>query len=89
MTESELNFIDENITFYQIEKLVMKYIGEFNYTNDHVSIYKNKEYTVTIYINNRCILELGLGIPSIDFGSCYEKMKNKEELINTELIIKK
>ena len=67
--------------------MVIKYINEFNYTYDHVSIYKNKEYTITIYINNRCILELGLGIPSIDFGTCYEKMKNKEELINTELII--
>ena len=87
LTESEVYFINEDTTFDQIEKLVMKYISEFNYTYDHVSIYKNKEYTITIYINNKCILELGLGIPSIDFGLCYEKVKNKEGLINTELIL--
>jgi hypothetical protein len=75
LTENEVNYINENITFNGIEKLVIKYIYEFNYTNDHVSLYKNGDYTITIYINNKCILDLGLGIPEINFGSCYEKMK--------------
>jgi len=42
---------------------------------------------MTIYIKNKCILELGLGIPEIDFGECYEKMINSENSLNGELII--
>ena len=87
LTENDANFLNENTNFEDIEKLVIKYIDEFNYTNTHVSLYKNKDYTITIYIKNKCILELGLGIPEIDFGSCYEKMKNNEESNNGELII--
>ena len=75
------------ITFNEIENLVIKYLYEFNYTDSHISLYKNGDYTVTIYINTKCIFELGLGIPEIDFGSCYEKIKNEYNLINKELII--
>ena len=43
------------------------------------------------YIRNiryrKCILELGIGIPEIDFGSCYEKLKNNEKLNKGNLIV--
>ena len=87
LTQSEVIFINENITFNEIEKLVIRYINEFNYTNNHVSLYKNLDYEIVIYINNKCILELELGIPKIDLGSCYEKVVNNYSLINRELII--
>ena len=87
LTESEMNFLNEDTHFDDIEKLVNKYIYEFNYTDSHVSLYKNGDYTITIYIKNKCILELGIGLPEIDFGICYEKIKNSEESINGELII--
>ena len=87
LTKSNAYFINDNITFDEVEKLVIKYIDEFNYTNDHVSLYKNDDYSITIYINNKCILELGIGIPEIDFGSCYEKVKNNEISNQRELII--
>ena len=32
-------------------------------------------------------MELGIGIPEIDFGSCYEKVKNNEISNQGELII--
>lgn len=70
LTEKDINFINEDITFEDVEKLVIKYINEFNYTYDHVSLYKNLNYTIIIYINNNCILELELGVPKIDLGSC-------------------
>ena len=87
LTESEVNFINENITFDEIEKLVIKYIDEFNYTGNHVSLYKNGDYTITIYIKNKCILELGLGIPEINFGACYTNVIKNYISINSELII--
>ena len=87
LTEKEINYISENITFYEVEKLVIKYINEYNYTKNHVSLYKNRDYTITIYINNKCILDLDLGIPEINFGSCYEKIINNHNLNISELII--
>ena len=87
LTESDINLINENITYDEVEKLVIKYINEYNYTDDHVSLYKNGDYTITIYIKSKCILELELGIPEIDFGSCYEKVLNNYGANIEELII--
>ena len=87
LTESESNVINENIELNEVEKLVSKYVYEFNYTDSHVSLYKNGDYTITIYIKNKCIFELGLKIPEINFGSCYEKVRNKYSSFNKELII--
>ena len=88
LTESdEYISINENITFNEVEKLVTKYSYEFNYTDSHVTLYKDGDYTITIYIDNKCIFELELGIPEIDFGYCYEKVKNQNSINNRELII--
>ena len=87
LTENDNNLINENLNFIQIESLVIKYVEEFNYTNSHVSLYKNGDYTLIIYINNKCVSELDLEIPDINFGSCYEKIKYSENPYNDELII--
>ena len=88
LTENDFFTTNEIITFNDVvEKLVPKYAYEFNYTNSHVSLYKKGNHTVTIYINSKCISQLELGLPGIDFGSCYEKVKSKYNLINRELII--
>ena len=87
LTEKEINSFNENTTFEEIEYLVIKYTDEFNYTKYHVSQYIYGNYTITLYIINECILELGLGISKIEFGPCYEKIKNGENFTNQELII--
>ena len=87
LTINEAYFLNENTNYNEIEKVIIKYIKEFNYTSSHVSVYKNDEYTLTIYINKKCIFELELGIPEIDFSSCYEKIINNEEIHYNELII--
>ena len=79
LTENNINMWDDNTTFIEIENLVIKYIEEFNYTDNHVSLYKNGDYTITIYIKNKCIFELELGIPEINFGSCYDKILCNDE----------
>ena len=46
---------------------------------------KYKDYSLVIYKNSSCIKELSLKIPKIDFGNCYEKIKEyyniKQDLI--------
>ena len=86
LTENNFNMLDDNTTFIEIENLVLKYIEEFNYTDNHVSLYKNGDYTITIYIKNKCIFELELGIPEINFGTCYDKILSNDESTSGKLI---
>jgi len=58
-----------------IEIVTKTYTNEFWYTNNHISEFKNNEYDIIIYKNSDCITELSLSIPKIDFGDCYEKVK--------------
>ena len=56
--------------------LIKTYISEFSYTDLHISIYKNENYTVTIYKKSYCITELELEMPNVDFQQCYNKVKD-------------
>ena len=77
LTRKELYLLNENDTKKEIEKLVLEYVKVFNYTNNHISFYENKIYSVIIYKNGECISSLNLPIPEIDFGECYKKAQNK------------
>jgi len=87
LTENDLDIkIQNNITDEELEEIVRFYAKEFNYNDNHVSLYKNDIYSITLYKNSECILKLSLEIPEIDFGICEEKIKNIYE-INEKLII--
>jgi len=68
--------------------LAEKYAIEFNYTTNHVSIYKNKEedFSILIYKNPGIIAQTNLKMPNIDFGECYEEVK-KAYNITQDLIV--
>ena len=75
-----------NITKESTDILVKTYISEFNYTNKHVTLHKNKKYSIIIYKNRECISELSLEMPKVDFKDCYDKVKSYYQ-INEDLII--
>ena len=76
-SEFELyNFLKEG----GVEKIAKTYAKEFNYTNNHISLFKNEVYSIMLYKNRECINELGLSMPDIDFGECYKKVQNKFEI---------
>ena len=92
LTENKLSSNIKNITDEELEELAHKYAKEFNYTNNHVSLYKNDIYSIAFYKNGECILKLSLEIPEIDFGVCEEKIKNNykiDENLIIAIIIKK
>ena len=62
--------IKDNIDIY-----AKNYAEEFNYTNNKIMNYTNKEYSLVFYKNVLCIKELSLTIPQIDFGDCYQKVQ--------------
>ena len=62
------------------------YCEEFYYTNFHITKIINVEYNLFIFKNYNCINELSLDIDTIDFDSCYNKIKHYY-YINDDLII--
>ena len=86
LSENEYNSLNENISEKEIEKFVKNYAKEFQYTDNHISVFKNKIYSVTIYKNAECISDLNLTIPQIDFGDCYKKVKENYTIENNLVI---
>ena len=79
-------FLDKNDTIKDMQTLAMTYAQEFNYTNKHISLYKNNEITVAFYKDKNIIRETNLTLPNIDFGDCYEKVKNFYNITKDNLI---
>ena len=80
----ESNNNDTDLGF--VETLAKTYSNEFTYTDNHISQFNNEEYNIIIYKNDKCIKELSLKMPTVDFGDCYTKVKEKYK-INENLII--
>ena len=83
--EDDLYLYNNNLD--AVEILAKSYASEFSYTNNHISSYKNDNYSIIIYKNAHCIKELALEMPNIDFESCYKKVQEyygiEENLIVT------
>ena len=81
------NSLMEDITKENLDLLIKVYCEEYNYTNNHISIYKNDLYSITIYKNKNCINNLSLNTPQIDFGTCYEIIKSKNNIYSDLIIL--
>ena len=79
--ENELINVSRNI-----ENYAKIYSEEFSYTNNHISQFISNKYNIIIYKNVSCIIELSINIPKVNFGNCYNKVKD-EYKINEDLII--
>jgi len=86
LSENKINYLDDNITDSEIEAITKNFAREFQYTDNHISLYKNNIYSIIIYKNSDCIFELSLEFPEIDFGECERKVKINNQ-INGTLII--
>ena len=84
--ENEIS-INDISNIKEIENLVKKYNKEYSYTEKHISEFKDNEYNIFIYKTKECINELQLKIPIVDFGNCYNKVKDAYKIIDKELII--
>ena len=89
LSVSEVNYLNDNYTIDKAEILTIKYAEEFNYTDNHVSQYKdpNDIYRLTIYINSKCFSDLKLQIPEIDFQNCYQLVKDFYHINDNENMI--
>ena len=88
ITKKVLYTLNDTITDQEIEILTFKYSKEYDYTNNHISIYENNIYIITIYKNGQCISDLEILSKTIDFGTCYTDIKTKYQIAeNTNLIV--
>jgi hypothetical protein len=78
----KMNEITSNI----INNLTVDYVNEYGNSFDYVSKQGNKIYTIFIYKDIDCLKKTANEAPQIDFGKCYEKIKNSYN-ITDELII--
>ena len=69
-----------------VEKIVKTYAKEFVYTDKHISLFKNEVYSIMLYKNAECITELELPMPEIDFGVCYTKVQEKNNITDSLII---
>ena len=76
LTENEIIDSNDFISSDGIDLNVKNYIKEYFYTQNHISIYQNDKYSISIYKELDCIEELSLNIPKVDFGACYLKVQN-------------
>ena len=84
--KKEKLYYKDNYTNSEIEYLVKEYVKYYKDVNNHVTLYQNKIYNITIYKNGECISYLNLTTPEIDFGECYQKVKSHHQ-IEVDLII--
>ena len=68
-----------------IETMTKGYKEEFIYANNTISEYQNDLYKIFLFKNSSCITELSLKVANIDFGNCYNKVKQAYN-INDDLI---
>ena len=85
LVQSDIN-LKKDEDFQIINILAKTYLNEFNYTNKHISLYTNKDFSIVIYKDRNCIDEVSLSMPRIDFRECYNKVK-KEYNISEDLLI--
>ena len=78
---------NENITEKEIAQKAELYAKEFDYTNKHVTVYKNDFYSITLYMNGQCLSDLNLNIDEIDFGECYTKVKEDQNISGNLIIV--
>ena len=72
-SEDEID-LQEFLTTWGVDTNAKNYAKEFIYTEKHVSHYYDNMYSILLYKDMKCIEELSINMPKIDFGKCYEKV---------------
>jgi hypothetical protein len=86
LEEKELWLEDNEISENNVNLLTKDYINQFGFSYDYVLKQEDRFYQIFIYKNFTCLQIKANEASEIDFGQCYEKVKNAYE-ITDDLII--
>ena len=85
-TKKELK-IDGKLLDYNIINIIIKnYVEEFIYTNNHVSQFVIKDYSILLYKNKSCLSKFPSNYSIFDFDECIKKI-NKIYNISSPLVL--
>ena len=76
ITKQNLNDYKKDVTINDINPLTKDYANNFFSRNDYVYTYENDFISIYIYKNISCLEATTGSAPQIDFGECYQKLKN-------------
>ena len=80
--------LEENIDQENVKLVAKNYATEFHYTQNHISTFISKNFTMALYKNSSCIDELELNITKIEYDSCIQQLKKDNNIDeNKDLII--
>ena len=92
LEEKELNLEKNVLTGQIINDLTKDYAYKYGYYNNYVEKYENDDYLLYIYNNLNSLPNISNETTIIDFGECYKKIKNvnqiEKDLIITTITIK-
>ena len=78
---------DDNNYLKVVNTLAKIYVSEFNYTENHVSLYENDKVGVILYKKQSALQEISLDMSKVDFQNCSQKVKDnyniKGNLLNS------
>ena len=80
-------YLTEKDDLHIIDTYVKTYLSEFGYTQKHVSLYKNTNYSIIIYIKSECIKELSVEMPNVDFKNCYSLVQDAYGITDDLVIV--
>ena len=84
--ETNFNIPLEKICEENILIFLKNYANEFDYTNKHISIYKNINYIITLYRDFECFNELDLNISKVDLTECLSKVEEYYDLTKDNIV---
>ena len=83
--ENEL-FLIEKITEKELKQMISNYASEFQYTYNHILLFKNNIYSIIIYKNSSCLFERAFEKANIEnFGECGINLINNFTIKNTSI----
>ena len=87
MLEKELNFSNNEISEENINYITFEYLSHARNLTNLVEKMENDNYKIYIYKNISALKDTAGEAPQIDFGECYNKVKNHYNIKEDLLII--
>ena len=86
LVNNEFLSFKKDISIDDLNPLTKNYANDYFATNGYITTYENKYISIYIYKNISCLKKTKDSAPHIDFGECYQNVKDKYN-ITEELIV--
>ena len=73
-TQKEIKLIGSSLDYNIINDMIKKFANEFIYTNNHVSQFITKNYSILLYKNSSCLKQFPYNFSIFEFEECVNKI---------------